>query len=109
VTGCGRRIKRSRPRDYNWEALQAVMAQAVMHARRGKDPWSLSDQAIRRSFLWLYRRAALPRHGSDGGDEAYWLPASPTGLRARARRARDHQARPAVGFADWTTLDPSWP
>jgi hypothetical protein len=100
----------SSQRDYNWEALQAVMAQAVMFARRGRDPWSLSDAAIRRAFLWLYRELQFPVTDPQAGDDAYWLPylanrVYDLGLPEPATTKPGRQ----IGYADWTTADPSWP
>jgi len=97
-------------RDYNWEALQAVMAQAILHARRGKDPWSLSEQAIRRAFEWLYGELRFPVTDPMAGDDAYWLPCLANRIYALdlAEPATTKPGR-QVGFCDWTTLDPSWP
>jgi len=100
----------SAARDYNWEAMQAVVAQAVMFARRGRDPWSLADRAIERALLWLQRELQFPVTDPQAGDEAYWLPSI-------ANRIYDLDLpEPAttkpgrqVGFADWTTLNPAWP
>jgi hypothetical protein len=97
-------------RDYNWEAMQAVLVQAVMFARRGRDPWSLGDAAIQRALRWLYEELRFPVTDPQAGDEAYWLVSIanriyPLALPEPATTKPGRQ----VGFADWTAKNPSWP
>ena len=39
---------------YNWEALQGVLAQAIILQRQGYDPQNWSSQALKRAVTWLY-------------------------------------------------------
>jgi hypothetical protein len=55
--------------NYVYEALQGALAQAIILHRAGYDVWNWQDQALLRSFKWLYNQAAFP---VDGDDE--WLP-----------------------------------
>src|SRR6185436_7081885 len=100
----------SADRDYNWEAMQAVVAQAVMFSRRGRDPWSLADDAIQRAFLWLQNELDFSVTDPQAGDEAYWLPHLANRIYGLdlPEPATTKPGR-QVGFADWTTLDPRWP
>jgi len=97
-------------RDYNWEALQAVLAQGILHARRGRDPWSLSDHAIRRAFLWLDHELRFPVTDPQAGDEAYWLPYLANRIYG-LHLSEPPTTKPGrqIGYADWTLMDPSWP
>lgn len=98
-------------RNYNWSAMQAVLAQAVLHARRGRDPWSLNDFAIARAVFWLYRELRFPVTHPDAGDDDYWQAHlvnqiyPPLSLNEPVPTKPGHQ----VGYTDWTTLEPSWP
>lgn len=97
-------------RNYNWNALQAVLAQAVIHDRRGRNPWRIGTWAIARAFDWLYTRLDFPVTHPDAGDDDYWMPAMvnhmyPLQLPEPVGTKPGQQ----VGYTDWTTLDPSWP
>lgn len=81
-----------------YEALQGALAHAVILGHAGYDAWSWQDQALLRSFLWLYNEA---NHVADGDDEClphlinhYYNTTFPT----------DIPADPAknFGWADWT-------
>lgn len=54
---------------YVHEALQGVVAQAIVLSRRGYDVWNWEDQAIKRAFDWLYTYpnsgAGYPPTGDD--------------------------------------------
>ena len=97
-------------RDYNWEALQAVVAQAILFERLGKDPWSISDRAIARAFQWQYRELRFPVTDPQAGDDAFWLPYIANRVYA-LELPEPATTKPGrqTGFGDWTTLDPSWP
>ncbi|MCB0291540.1 MAG: alginate lyase family protein, partial [Calditrichaeota bacterium] len=43
--------------NYVYEALQGVLAMAVILYRAGYDVWNWEDQAIRRAFEWLHNEA----------------------------------------------------
>jgi len=98
-------------RNYNWSAMQAVLVQGVLHARRGRDPWILNNFAIGRAVHWLHHELRFPVTDPQAGDDDYWqihlanqvYPA--LGLPETAATKPGHQ----VGFTDWTTLEPSWP
>lgn len=98
-------------RNYNWTAMQGVIAQAAMHARRGRDPWTIGNLAIGRAFLWLYRKLQFPVTDPDAGDDDYWLPYLANRIYPKLALPEPVPTKPGqqIGFVDWTTLDPSWP
>ena len=51
--------------NYVYEALQGVLAQAVILYRLGYDVWNWEDQAILRAFRWLHEEANFPAGGDD--------------------------------------------
>jgi hypothetical protein len=55
--------------NYVWEALQGVVVQAQLLARRGYDAWNWSGQAVRRAVNWLHAVNAYPAAGDDT-----WMP-----------------------------------
>ena len=84
--------------NYVWEALQGLLAQAVILHRAGYDVWKWEDRALRRAADWLHRVARYPAEGDDG-----WQPHVLNhfyGTRFPAPAA----ARPGknVGWTDWT-------
>ena len=102
--------------NYAYEALQGALAQAVIHHRRGRDPWSIapdanpSHGALFRAFEWLQSTAHHPIGDSTNGTDDYWqtyvvnqvflsaFPELPNGTAGKA-----------VGYADWTTQYSAWP
>ena len=84
--------------NYVYEALQGVVAQAVMLERLGMPAWDWGDQAVLRAFEWLHDSADFPAEGDDT-----WMPHI-------VNRAYGTQfpapvpSKPgkAIGFADWT-------
>jgi len=98
-------------RNYNWQALQAALTQAVIHGRRGRDPWSVNTYGLARAANWLYQELQFPVTHPDAGDDDYWIPHLANkvypglNLPAPAPTKPGHQ----MGYTDWTTLDPSWP
>ncbi len=51
--------------NYVWEALQGVLAQAVILKRAGFDMFGLQDQAILRAMEWVNTQAQFPAAGDD--------------------------------------------
>jgi hypothetical protein len=98
-------------RNYNWSAMQAVLAQGVLHARRGRDPWMINDLAVGRALYWLYHELRFPVTDAQAGDDDYWQAHLANqvypllGLPETVATKPGHQ----IGFTDWTTLEPSWP
>jgi hypothetical protein len=86
--------------NYVYEALQGVVAQAVMLDRAGMPAWEWGDQAVLRAFDWLHEYAEYPAEGDDT-----WMPPI-------INKVYDREfplvlpSRPgkAIGFADWTHI-----
>ena len=91
--------------------MQAVLAQAVLHSRRGRDAWSAEDYAIARAFRWLYRELQFPVTDPDAGDDDYWQPHLANQIYPALRLPEPLPTKPGhqIGYTDWTTLEPSWP
>lgn len=53
--------------NYVHEALQGITLTATILSEAGYDPWTWSDRAIVRSFVWLYRNDC-PATGDDTGN-----------------------------------------
>ncbi len=51
--------------NYAYEALQGILAQAVILNRYGFDVWNWQEQAILRAFRWLYNEADFPANNDD--------------------------------------------
>lgn len=84
--------------NYAWEALQGVVAQALMLERAGYAAFSWSDQALRRAGVWLNEHALFPAVGDDSG--VPWLLNSVYGIDL----STESPARPGkngLGFYDW--------
>ncbi len=84
--------------NYVYEALQGVLAQAVILHRQGYDVWNWEDKALLRAFKWLYDQADYPAKKDDtwqpylinhfyGEDFPVKVPSKPG---------------KNVGFTDWT-------
>lgn len=84
--------------NYAWEALQGVVAQALMLEQAGYPAFSWSDQALRRAGVWLNDHAHFPAVGDDSG--VPWLLNSVYGTNLPT----ESPARPGkngLGFYDW--------
>jgi len=51
--------------NYVYEALQGILAQAIILSRVGYDVWNWEDQAILRAFEWLHNEANFSATGDD--------------------------------------------
>jgi hypothetical protein len=51
--------------NYVWEALQGLLAQAVILSRAGYPVWDWEDQALLRAVQWLHDVAGFPAEGDD--------------------------------------------
>jgi hypothetical protein len=85
--------------NYVWEALQGLLAQAVILSRAGYgDVWSWEDRALLRAVRWLHDVPDFPAEGDDTWQphvvNHYFGSAFPTTLPARAGKN--------VGWTDWT-------
>lgn len=98
-------------RNYNWSAMQAVLAQAVLHARRGREPWTINDFGIARAIYWLNRELRFPVTDPQAGDDDYWQAHLANQVYPFLALPEPAATKPGhqVGFTDWTTLEPSWP
>lgn len=91
---------RTRPpkENYVWEAMQGLLAQAVILHRAGYDVWSWESRALRRSAKWLHDQARFPAEGDDGWQpyvlNHYYGTSFPTPRKARPGKN--------VGWTDWT-------
>jgi len=98
-------------RNYNWQALQGAFAQAVLHSRRGRDPWSVGTYALGRAVYWLYHDLKFPVTDPDAGDDDYWIPHLANQIYPALQLPEPVPTKPGhqVGYTDWTTLEASWP
>jgi len=98
-------------RNYNWNAMQAVVVQAVLHGRRERDPWTINDFAIARAFFWLYQSLHFPVTHVDAGGDDHWLPHLANKIYPLLALPEPELTRPGqqVGYLDWMTLSPQWP
>ena len=96
--------------NYPYEALQGVLAQAVMIQRAYPTVWEWNDRAILRAFRWLddeYDQPITdPLNGSDDSWQGYLVnrvygSSFPTPSRTNPGKA--------IGYTDWTTLNAQWP
>ncbi len=96
--------------NYVYEALQGVLAQAVMIDRGNFDVWNWGDQAIRRAFVWLEDVHQQPVTDGVNGTDDWWQSYLVNHIYgSRFPRSPTTNPGKAVGYTDWTTLDPSWP
>jgi hypothetical protein len=87
------------PREnYVWEALQGLLAQAVILYRAGYPVWDWSDRALLRAVKWLHNEASFPAEGDDS-----WLPHLVNHYYGTSFPA-PIPSRPGknVGWTDWT-------
>lgn len=96
--------------NYVYEALQGVVAQAVMIGRINSSVWNWNDTAILRAYRWLEDVQDQPITDSINGSDDSWQgfvvnriygTSFPTPSRTNPGKA--------VGYTDWTTLNPQWP
>jgi len=84
--------------NYVWEALQGVLAQAVILYRQGFDVWNWQNQAVLRAVKWLYEQANFPAAGDDGWEphvvNFYYSTDFPAPVPANPGKN--------VGWTDWT-------
>lgn len=87
--------------NYVYEALQGVLAQAVILDRAGYDVWSWGDKAILRSYEWLHNVAAFPAEGDDAWQpyiiNYYYGSSFPAPASSKPGKG--------VGFTDWTHVN----
>lgn len=99
--------------NYTWEAMQGVVAQAVLLERRGYDPWRWQKKALGRAAWWLVHWNQQPPEASVNGSDDRWQ--AYVLLRVYPALARELVlVTPAphgkhVGYTDWTTGGTSWP
>jgi hypothetical protein len=90
--------------NYVYEALQGVLAQAVMLSRAGyPGVWEWGDQGLLRAFRWLYEVADFPATGDDTWEVYLVNQVYGTHFAAPV------PSRPGknVGFTDWTGCPPA--
>ena len=83
---------------YVWEAMQGVLAQAVMLHRQGYDVWQWEDRALLRAYRWMHTVNDYPAEGDDT-----WQPHLVNYYLGTAYPA-PVPSRPGknIGFTDWT-------
>lgn len=84
--------------NYVWEALQGLLAQAVMLHRVGYPVWEWEDRALLRAVEWLHQVAKFPAQGDDSWQphivNRYYGTDFPAPMPARAGKN--------FGWTDWT-------
>lgn len=98
--------------NYGWEAMQGVLAQAIILRRAGYDPWRWERKAIGRAAFWLIHWNQQPPqasiNGSDDRWQSYVLDSIYPALRPMLVLQQDAPHGKAVGYTPWTTLAPTW-
>lgn len=92
--------------NYVYEALQGVLAQAVMVDRLGvPQVWTVKSGAIFRAFSWQYDVAHFPASGDDAWQPTLINRVYGTGFAVPRAFGK------AVGFTEWTCSPqlPNWP
>src|SRR5690606_7791705 len=89
----------SPPREnYVWEAMQGLLAQAVILHRAGYPVWEWEDRALLRAMEWLHRVVDFPAEGDDHWQphiiNHYYGTRFPAPVPSRAGKN--------VGWTDWT-------
>jgi hypothetical protein len=101
--------------NYAYTGLQGALAQAVIHFRRGRDPWTIPDatNAIRRAYVWLRDVAAHPVNDPVNGPNDLWQAYIANRLYPGLALFEDLTTAVdpgfQVGYADWTTRCTTWP
>lgn len=84
--------------NYVWEALQGLLAQAVMLHRVGYPVWEWEDRALLRAVEWLHEVAKFPAQGDDSWQphivNRYYGTDFPAPMPARPGKN--------FGWTDWT-------
>jgi hypothetical protein len=84
--------------NYVWEALQGLLAQAVVLHRAGYPVFQWQDRALLRAVRWLHQVADYPAEGDDTWQphivNHYYGTSFPAPVPARAGKN--------VGWTDWT-------
>ena len=97
---------------YAYEALQGAVAQAIIHSRRSRDPWTISSNALDRAYAWL----ADPDRGNKpmadaGGTDDYWTAWIINAIYHGGSEVIE-EIVPGTGeqvdHTDWTTSSTSW-
>jgi len=85
--------------NYVYEALQGVMAQAVILKRAGYDTFNWENKALLRAFQWLQTQANFLATGDDN-----WLPYLVNYYYGKGTLPASSPTRPgkSVGWTDWT-------
>jgi hypothetical protein len=101
--------------NYAYTALQGALGQAVIHYRRGKDPWTIPDAtfALKRAFVWLRDEAHQPVNDPINGDCDLWQASIANRLYPGLNLYEDLNTATEpgfqVGYSDWTTQCSTWP
>lgn len=84
--------------NYVWEAMQGLLAQAVILERAGYDPFEWEDRALLRAARWLHDVNDFPAEGDDSWQAPLLNHFYGTSFPEQS------QARPGkmVGWTDWT-------
>ena len=86
--------------NYVYEALQGILAQAIILSRVGYDVWNWEDKAILRAFEWLHEEADFAATGDDTWEphvvNFYYGTHFPAPLPASPGKN--------VGWTDWTHM-----
>ena len=95
---------------YTYEALQGVLAQAVMLDLHNLNVWDWSDKAILRAFQWLQDVHLQPiTDGVNGSDDVWQGHLVNHVYGTRFPEPQTTNPGKAVGYTDWTRLNPNWP
>lgn len=95
----GGSFRTSPPKEnYVWEALQGLIAQAVILHRAGYPVWDWEDRALLRAVSWLYDVVGYPAEGDDT-----WQPhVINRHYSTTFSAATPSKAGKNVGWTDWT-------
>lgn len=88
--------------NYVYEALQGMLAQAILLHNAGYDVWNWENRALLRAFQWLHEQAAFPAEGDDT-----WQP-HVVNFYYGTRFPAPIPSQPGknVGWTDWTHSPP---
>jgi hypothetical protein len=102
--------------NYAYTGLQGVLGQAVIHYRRGRDPWTVPTAtfAVRRAFEWLRDVAAHPVEDfavNNTNDlwQSYVVNRLYPGLGLYEDLTTAVDPGFQVGYTDWSTRCTTWP
>ena len=95
---------------YTYEALQGALAQAVMLDLHNLNAWEWSDKAILRAFVWLQDVHLQPITDSVNGSDDRWQGHLINHIYGTSfPAAQTTNPGKAIGYTDWTSLNPDWP